>query len=377
LGLGGAGTLFGGKFCLPPASSGIWKKTNYTSAKFEVFKASYIAPFLSQELLTPEVERLRLLDGEIKESFFNTQLVLQDDMRSFVLNLKEHILASGVDIRTKCRFDSFKRLPDGSYDVFYSDDSGTKRVARTNVVIIASGRSSFDTAYKWFDGFDIVRWQSPDLGIRLTLDSKNHPAFAIGHDRKLKMEIGNIDVRTFCVCAGGDAVLIHNKHLTYYDGHFLAQLTSHVNLGILARSSAIMNTNILSHYCDIMRPYINSHMSTLDFINFSPRMAARNRLIAPILHSICEFINKLVSTGIIGNNINEFPVFLPSVDRMNPLVSVNENFETPLDNVYVVGDSTGISRGFIQSLWSGYCAAKHILGKLSADIFDTTNKKAA
>ena len=81
--------------------------------------------------------------------------------------------------------------------------------------------------------------------------------------------------------------------------------------------------------------------------------------------------------GVINRKLNEYPVSLPSVDRINPRIAINENFETPLRNVYVVGDATGISRGFIQSMWSAYCATKHILNKLNAHIIEPKNKKAA
>ena len=137
------------------------------------------------------------------------------------------------------------------------------------------------------------------------------------------------------------------------------------------------NANVLEHYCDVMRRYVNSHMSLRDFIGFAPRIIAKEHLIAPTLQSICQFVNYLVSIGIIKNKLNEFPVYLPSVDRVNPEVFVDENFETSLASVYVIGDSTGISRGFIQSLWSGYCAAQHILGKFNADVFDLKSKIAA
>lgn len=375
-GVGGAGTLFGGKFCFPPASSAIWKKTHYTPALFEKFKESCITPFLPQGLLPPQVEQVHLPDSKIKESFFNTQLILKNDMHAFVLKLKGHVLASGVDIRGKSRLEHFSRATDGTYEIVYTDKSG-KHVAHAHTVVFATGRSSFNTVYKWFGRFGLVKRQSPDLGIRLTLDSKSHPMFAVGHDRKLKMKLGNIGVRTFCVCSGGAAVIVQNEHLRYYDGHFLEQLTDHINFGVLARDNFTIENYILDVYCNILGQYINSDMSLKDFFALAPRIMKKEPLVAPVLNSVCKFIDTLKTNEMLNGNPSGIPVYLPSVDRLNPQISVDENFETPLPNIYVVGDSTGMSRGFIQSMWSAYCAAEHISSKFNTYMFAPRIKKVA
>ena len=375
-GVGGAGTLFGGKFCFPPASAAIWKKTRYTHALFEKFKERCIAPFLPQGLLPPQVEQVHLPDSKIKESFFNTQLVLKNDMHSFVLKLIRHILASGVDIRDKSRLEHFTLTTDGTYELVYSDKSG-KHVEHANTVVFATGRSSFNAVHEWFGRFGIVKRQPPDLGIRLTLNSNIHPMFDIGHDRKLKMKFGNIGVRTFCVCSGGDTVIVQNQHLKYYDGHFLEQLTDHVNFGILARNNSPIEDHILDVFCNVLGQYINSDISLKDFFNLAPCIMKTEPKVAPILDSICKFINALEANEIINGNPSEIPVYLPSVDRLNPQISVDEHFETPLPNVYVIGDSTGISRGFIQSMWSAYCAAEHIGSKSKTYLFAAKIQRVA
>lgn len=374
-GVGGAGTLFGGKFCFPPASSTIWKKTHYTPALFEKFMESCIAPFLPQGPRPPQVEQVCLPDKKIKESFFNTQLVLKNDMHYFVLKLKKYVLASGVDIREKSRLEHFTRTTAGTYELAYSDKLGRHR-EQTNTLVFATGRSSFNAVYKWFGRFGFVKRQSPDLGIRLTLDSNTNPMFATGHDRKLKMRVGNTEVRTFCVCAGGDTVIVQNEHLKYYDGHFLEQLTNHTNLGILARNNFPTGNHMLDVYCNTLGQYMNSDISLKDFFALAPHIMKMEPTIIPILNSICKFVDALKANEVINGNPSEIPVYLPSVDRLNPKISVDENFETPLPNVYVIGDSTGISRGFIQSMWSAYCAAEHISNK-SISLLASRIKKVA
>lgn len=373
-GVGGAGTLFGGKFCFPPASSTIWKKTRYTPVLFEKFMESCIAPFLPQGLPSP-AEQVHLPDHKIKEAFFNTHLVLKNDMHSFVLKLKKHVLALGVDIRERSRLEHFNRTPGSTYEIVYSDNSG-KHTEHTGTVVLATGRSSFNAVHKWFGRFGFVKRQPPDLGIRLTLNSNTHPMFAVGHDRKLKMKFGNIGVRTFCVCSGGDTVIVQNQHLKYYDGHFLEQLTDHVNLGILARNNSPRGDHILDVFCSTLGQYIHSDISLKDFATLAPCIMKTEPTVAPILNSICKFVGALEANEIINGNPSEIPVYLPSVDRLNPQISVDENFETPLPNVYVVGDSTGISRGFIQSMWSAYCAAEHISNK-SISLVSPRIKKVA
>lgn len=364
-GVGGAGTLFGGKFCFPPASSAIWHKTTYTTSKFANFFSNCMAPFLPTDISNTYAARLYLQDKNITESFFSTQLILKNDMHAFVLKLKELVLKLGVIITEKTQFKSFTRLPDGKYALSYMDEFSTEHLAQTDWLIVASGRSSFNTIHEWFEKYSIVKRQPPDLGIRMTLDIKNHPMFVVGHDRKLKKEFGMVGVRTFCVCSGGETTLVQNEHLKYYDGHFTEQITDHINLGILARDNALAVDNIADSYCNALGKYVNSNMGLHDFIKLAPYIAKKETIIAPTLHAICKFLSCLINNGLLNTNPAEIPAYMPSVDRLNPQISTDNNFETILPNVYVVGDATGISRGFVQSLWSAYCASEHIASKLS------------
>jgi uncharacterized FAD-dependent dehydrogenase len=88
-----------------------------------------------------------------------------------------------------------------------------------------------------------------------------------------------------------------------------------------------------------------------------------------VLEAIVHFVKLLERNGIITSNFNSYPVYLPSIDRLNPFVATNKYFETPMRNIYVIGDAAGISRGFIQSLWSSYFASENILYKIKSETF--------
>ena len=86
-----------------------------------------------------------------------------------------------------------------------------------------------------------------------------------------------------------------------------------------------------------------------------------------LFSAIARFADFLLASGRLGAGAEETRVVMPSADRLNPLVRTNEEFCTPDSRVWVIGDAAGISRGFVQSCWSGFCAAAGLVEKLSLE----------
>ena len=215
--------------------------------------------------------------------------------------------------------------------------------------------------------------QCPDLGLRLSVPRTNGNIFSeVGKDVKIKTQINGIGVRTFCVCSGGDKTLVSTNRIQYYDGHFGEDITPIANLGILARSPKLCGYNYAEEYCSCLKKYANSEMTLSDFVKNWNKLISETSIFDEILYALVCFIKRLQAGGKFPENLDldQCPVFIPSVDNLSPMVNTNKHFETNCHNLYVIGDACGMSRGFIQSMWSGFCASKNIISKCEYGIED-------
>ena len=88
---------------------------------------------------------------------------------------------------------------------------------------------------------------------------------------------------------------------------------------------------------------------------------------AEIFNALRLFVTLLQHNGVLNNPLSEYPLYLPSVDGFNPKVETNTYFETVIKNLYVIGDASGNSRGFVQAMWSAFCASKHLTAKITRE----------
>lgn len=357
VGLGGAGTVFGGKLCFPPASGALWKKTEARKHSLPSFTRDLLHSCATT--LQPHfyADDIRDRVNGIEEKQYCSRLLLQDDMHSYVESLIDAVRHRNVEIRCGCTVQTYL-YGIGGKQIVFRNEVGETETLNTDYIIFATGRSSRELIYRCFPN-EIIS-DMPDLGIRLTLDKKCQQLFSqVGQDVKLKLRDGAYLTRTFCVCTGGASTKVNLNGMDYYDGHFRSELTDDVNFGILSRSIHHSGRYAVDNYLKDMAKYADQAISLKDFSDQFELLAA-NTSYAPLFAAVARFTNRLYDTGLIGQRKNEIPVFLPSIDNLCPQVRTSEDFETHTPGVYVVGDAAGISRGFVQALWTGKCAADSI-----------------
>lgn len=356
IGLGGAGTLSGGKLCFPPASGGIWGKTNHYMPEFKTFnqhissKVKTISPMPSSDCALSHNGH----NGLIKKNY-RTELVLQDSMHMFIVNQIHELRNKGVIIRSGCRVKQIVSSRNG-YNVIFTDGDNRNEAIPSTYVIVATGRTSVPFLQQLFgDNY----YHQPDLGIRFSIDTSQHAFAAVGEDVKLKQKTKDYLIRTFCVCCGGDIIKTSTRGQIHYDGHFKNQLTGITNLGILARSPRYSGPQAVDDYLQSMQKYVNAEMSLRDFMRYY-RLVARKTPYEELFEALNSFVLNMYQSGLLVQNADEIPVMLPAVDRINPLIYTNNGFESRVQNVYLTGDASGVSRGFVQAMWAGYCTAERI-----------------
>lgn len=358
IGLGGAGTLSGGKLCFPPASGGIWRKTRSHMPKFQDFCYELYGSLNS--LLTISGEAEDIPNSAMSKKVYHTELILQDSMQRYI---RDHIIQlqnQGCTIRSHCRANRILHS-DERYEIIFDNESREVEHIVSSYVIIATGRTSVPFLHNLFA---LDSHHQPDLGIRLSLDT-NQPAFSrVGADIKIKQQMKNYLVRTFCVCCGGGPIKTATRGLVHYDGHFTDKITDITNLGLLARSPNYSGKKAVEYYLQSMQPYVDKDISLRDFIRYYS-IIAKGSPYEELFEVLASFALELYRNALLVQNADEIPVMFPSVDNINPLIWTDSSFESYLHNVFVIGDAAGVSRGFVQSMWAGFCAAERIVEKIT------------
>ena len=375
-GIGGAGTLSGGKFCFPPASSGVWKKTGLTVSNFIYFANAYLSELVDKSIVETVLmaHYNKITKTGIMNKKFESKLLLEHEMRHFINTLLAKLETQNVDIRTNTDFAGFSKT-ENAVIVIHRCESGELRKELFDYVIIATGRSSASEINEWFHD-NYITQVSPDLGIRVSIENNENMIFSHhGQDVKLKANYNNISARTFCVCSGGDSTLIKYGGQQYYDGHFRDVLSSTVNFGILVRNKTIVGVNNAISFCGELNSFIGKGISLKDTVNYGSKFLTSQSKFGYVFEIINHFVIQMQKDGFLSSNLDKYQVFMPSVDRLNPVISTNRFFETAMRNIYVVGDAVGISRGFIQSMWSAHYASENILWKIAS--VEYTGRKAA
>ena len=108
----------------------------------------------------------------------------------------------------------------------------------------------------------------------------------------------------------------------------------------------------------------SAEISLKDFIKYHD-LLAKGSGYESLFEALTVFISELYRSNMLTQNADEIPVMLPAVDRINPLIGTNTDFESQLPHIYVTGDASGISRGFVQAMWAGYCTAEGIIGQIT------------
>lgn len=356
-GLGGAGTLSGGKLCFPPASKGVWRKTASMAHEFAQFRSTYF----SNLKFSDRNDMIPFIPKDAKNVFcknYSNKLILKEEMNKWVSNLIASVETLGVTIRCNCEFLQFKHCDDG-VTVTFRNKEGYLEQQEVSYLLLATGRTSTALLRRTL-GESRLLPEMPDLGIRLSLECNQQSVFAsIGKDVKLKCSMGDFLLRTFCVCSGGDAVKVSDDEHWYFDGHFGRELTNSTNLGILARTPKLRGTGVAADYLRAMQRYLDAEMSLSDFMRYY-KLLAHNNQYESLFSAIVSFVQELQKMGFIEQHPSTIPIMIPSVDQFNPVVLTSGSFETSMPGIFVIGDAAGISRGFVQALWSGYCAAERI-----------------
>jgi uncharacterized protein len=366
-GMGGAGTLDGGKLCNFPASGGLWRKTSRDLSYWNSFVDHLPLNYSIRKTLL-NTKRINLYLNSNTDGLYHKKyesiLLLKEEMSSLVKGLIDEAMHNNVEIFQEATLED---ITQHDLEFRLRIRQGDDFEVSTDKVILATGRQSANKIQKLLINLPVrIIEQSPDLGIRIEFPKDHSFMFSVaGKDTKIKMDIDDYKLRTFCVCAGGIISPITFDSVTYYDGQFADKVTNKTNLGIMSRNAKLKGVSIAEDYCKAFHG-CDDDISLDAFMKHGAGLLKRayEAKFGQLIESINYFISQLVSRGLISNDHRDCRVRYPSIDKYNPLVVTDHNFETDCEHLYVIGDAAGVSRGYLQSLWSGWCCSHHIIAQI-------------
>ncbi|MCK4517952.1 hypothetical protein KAT92_04190, partial [Candidatus Babeliales bacterium] len=322
-GIGGAGTLGGGKLCGRPSSSKLWSKTCRSLGQYADFLSFLDLPHSAIETLkNRNYSQLHL--GRLQHKQYGSYLLNEGQMMQFVLNMRERAILAGVDLKPNSRVDEIKRN-NTNYEVLVNNDWISAKK-----VIFATGRSGSLSLKKLLGDFPIrFNEQSPDLGIRITTPKYSTDAFIEnGDDVKYKLNTKHHSVRTFCVCTGGSVTPVSFENSTYFDGHFGSTLTDSVNLGVMSREAGLVGTNAALQYCQLLSKNGLPQIPLSDLHAYINLLKKRSNMTPfnAVFDSLIYFVDELHNRGALKLNNSDSKVFFPAIDRYWPRVTTDEYF---------------------------------------------------
>jgi uncharacterized FAD-dependent dehydrogenase len=244
-----------------------------------------------------------------------------------------------------------------------------------------------------FDSLGIEWEQSrPDLGIRLEAQRNLFTSeYTYQVDPKYKFAHFPYGTsRTFCGCHGGMIVPVKFGDSFYADGAFGESFTNSSNLAFMVRAQNPISTDDLEQWCRSiniaakgslllgevsLRPTKPPELvaEIMKLVPHWPTEEHRIMLSELLLSTLGDPVKLLESTES-GNS--PVKVYGPAVDLYWPRPRFEKGLETNVAGVFVLGDITGVSRGFVQAMISGAAWAMHHLAEPSRpNRSDSTRKE--
>jgi uncharacterized FAD-dependent dehydrogenase len=241
-------------------------------------------------------------------------------------------------------------------------------------IVLGTGRASYSSLPDMLEPFGAkFTQQIQDIGIRIEANSDCFTdTYYYQADPKIKLDFGKSgSSRTFCAHNRGKVVPVRFGKSFFADGAFCSEPTSKNNIAIMARTSKPLSNDVMENWMLTINE-LAGNMLLLgnavlddDFINnFSQLM--------PVFptREHCEIMTQTLRSLLYGEDAiivkgTTISIYSPSIDLQWLKPHLKSDFSLYNDNnIYVIGDAAGKSRGIIQALFAGVCWANKYVSKI-------------
>ncbi|MFZ5645031.1 MAG: NAD(P)/FAD-dependent oxidoreductase [Bacillota bacterium] len=307
--------------------------------------------------------------------------------------MKEYLVASGVEVRTDCRVEGVLKGEQGA--VSGITVSGDEKIYGKHVVL-APGREGAE----WLSGLardlDIKTEVNPvDIGVRVELPAEiMEPLTRVFYEAKFIYYSKTFDdkVRTFCMNPYGEVVLENNDGLVTVNGHSHAyKKTGNTNFAVLVSKTftepfkepiaygkyVSSLANLLGGGVIVQRlgDLVGGQRTTVSRLNKCLTVPTLNEatpgdlsLVFPYRHlvAIVEMLKALdaIAPGVYSRYTLLYGV---EVKFYSSRLTLSSNLETPVRNLFASGDGAGVTRGLAQASAAGVLVGREIVKRLGKE----------
>lgn len=348
IGTGGAGLYSDGKFSFYPAGTAIWKLDNTNQQLEKAY--NLLAGELKQfNLPIPEFNTHEFIDHtestwslkEYPSYYLNIQ-----QRKQLIHNLIKHIPEDCILYETKVI--SWIKIN----DIYHI----TANVKNHDIIILAKNIICAGGRFQPLSIKNYVQtiFRRYEFGVRIvghyTISSLIKPNGLL--DPKYKCFSDNtksVEYRTFCWCSQGEYVLTNFDDICTYSGRADCEKTLVTNFGFNVR---VLDNELISD--DEFKKYMMSapfKMSVKDLLN-DKLDGNIGRIIKNGLQMLSsnDQFKSLLECDIVGPTI-EGVGYYPDIDHTT--LKVRD------ENIYCIGDCSGIFRGIVPGMLSGYWLSLH------------------
>lgn len=355
-GFGGASLYSDGKISFKPSGTNVWKLNDqnlikkgleYTLDKFEVEKKvkTEILEGLSESEIIDNSEH-KWIYKEYKSMYVPLDKRMEIINNSY--NVLENNYKGSVYVYKVTETNNF-----GRYAVHYqiNDDFITKYVIYCDNVICSGGRY-MPLFLNLYTNSDIQKeFKRIEFGVRISCTAENDIWKLLkGTDPKYIYKEDGLEWRTFCCCRDGMVVKGSYNSLVTYSGRADCPKTGVSNIGFNLR---IYDP---TKYSMFMKEIENVRLSkTKTFqLNFEEFSKLDGEIYKMLLKGLTNFIE---FTGIDKNILT---INGPTIEGIGYYWPIDNNLKIINENIWVVGDATGIFRGLTASMVSGHYVSEQI-----------------
>lgn len=361
-GVGGAGLFSDGKLSYYPSGKSLWDLPDEDRLR-KAYKwfHNLISDFNDNFPKFPKrffaLENLNLT--KIDENIFSKEYfsyVMDDQERNELIERLVRPILHKININQKVVSINPK---DEKYAVKVACDIGgncIETIYMTNQIIFSGGRNGPLTLKKLLPDLEFV-FRRFEYGVRLeqSQDSfflKDWPTI----DTKLviKSDKSNLEWRTFCCCRRGTILKGKNNNNITFSGSS-TENTKFSNIGFNAR---INDKDIYADLESEISNLLNEGAPSFDK-NLEDFLAGGRHYGDGLDLLLKKGLNKLKDKYDLSN----CKVYGPCIEGVAFYPWLSANLETRYSGIFVAGDSTGLFRGLLSSILSGYYAAKSAITK--------------
>ena len=392
-GWGGAGAFSDGKLILSPEVGGFLGDLvplDELNTLIQETDRTYQTLGAPDELYGGDQDAIELLKVRARHAglnFIPTRLrhIGTENCKLLLQNIREW-LQDRIEIRTLCRAQDL--LTQNSVVVGVSLDTG--ETVKAEYVVVAPGRSGAAWVRDQARRLRIPSVPSPvDIGVRVEVPAEIlAPLSQTSYEAKLIHYSRTFDdkVRTFCMNPNGEVVLEDYNGLLTVNGHsYSHSKTENSNFAILVSSfftepfdDPISYGQSIAHLANLLgRGVIVQRLGDLQAGRRTTPARLERCLTRPTLEKavpgdlsfalpyrhLTDILEMLEAIDTLAPGINSRHTLLYGVEVKfySQRLKLTPDLETPVRNLFIIGDGAGITRGLIQASVSGVIAAKAIV----------------